>query len=404
MSGTWQINTDSSIFPIQTVAIGQITETIDGSAASIGGSFNLTGNPCSTFAAVNGTVVGSKLGMTVMYTDYETVDFTGTLTADGSSASGTYSATPLGGCTNHDKGTWTGIRTGGVIAAVTNAAGGRSVGIAPGSIVSIWGYALATSAGGATSLPLPQLYENHGFAMLDSAQQDLVLSLFYWSPTQVNAQIPATVNTGTAWLGQLTCPSTARGDCTGTATQPFTVVPQAAGIFQSPTLDCLATTQPYAAASCAKSAFLTRGIVTDGSGNLMTSANPAHSGQILTVWLTGLGIATANPVTGYLESTIQPELWLLNSPIIENSYTVIQNVLPSQQTTVLFAGPSNAYGLEQINFTFDLGAIQNGKPCGIALADDLELAVRLASSPAGTGYSNTVRLPITVQSGEFPCQ
>jgi uncharacterized protein (TIGR03437 family) len=401
MSGTWQIVATSSVFSIQTVAIGQITEN---SYGSISGTFNVTGNPCSTFAAASGTVLKSLgMGMTVMYTDYETVDFEGTLSADGGSANGTYSATPLGGCTNHDKGTWTGTRTGGVITAVSNAASG-STAIAPGSIVSIYGYALAASASGATSVPLPQLYENHGFAMLDSQRQDLTLSLFYWSPLQVNALIPATVNTGSASLGQLTCPSTAGGNCTGTATQALTVVPQAAGIFQNPTPDCLVTTQPYDAASCAKSAFLTRGIVTDASGNLITSANPAHSGQTLTVWLTGLGAATKDPNTGYTESTIRPELWLLNSPINKNSYTVIQNVLPSVQTTVLFAGPSNAYGLEQINFTFDLSVIRGGKLCGTALADDLGLAVRLASSPAGTGYSNTVRMPIVVQRSEFPCQ
>jgi hypothetical protein len=42
MSGNWQINATSSVFSIQTLAVGQITET---STGSVSARFNLTGNP-----------------------------------------------------------------------------------------------------------------------------------------------------------------------------------------------------------------------------------------------------------------------------------------------------------------------------------------------------------------------
>jgi len=85
--------------------------------------------------------------------------------------------------------------------------------------------------------------------------------------------------------------------------------------------------------------IVTRGIVTDAGGNFIYSGNPAHSGQVLTMWLTGLGAATKNVATGYTESTLQPKVWFLNMPIQSGS-TVITNLLPSQKVTVLFAGPS----------------------------------------------------------------
>ncbi len=404
MSGTWQINAQSTAFSIQASAIGQITQT----GNAIYAVLNLTGSPCATVGVGNGTLNGTTLNLELteanLSLNYEMVQFNGTVSADGNSATGTYS-TPLTGCTNGDRGTWSGTRTGGILTAVTNAASGSVTAIAPGSIISIYGMALATSNGAAASVPLPTLYENHGFILVDSQGQDTALPLYYWSSSQVNAQIPSTVNVGAGGLAQATCTSyNADGSCSasGQVTQFFSLLPQAAGIFQNPVLDCLASVQPYNPANCASSSFLVRGIVTDPSGNLINSANPAHSGQALTLWLTGLGAAAKNPTTGYTESVLQPELWLLNSPINKGA-TVIPNILASQETTVLFAGPSNAYGLDQINFTFDLSSLRSGKFCGQALADDLALAVRLAASPAGTGYSNMVRLPIVVQSGEFPC-
>jgi uncharacterized protein (TIGR03437 family) len=289
--------------------------------------------------------------------------------------------------------------------SVTNAASGSVTAIAPGSIISIYGMGLATSKGAAERVPLPSLYENHGFIFVDSKGQHASLGLFYWSDSQVNAQIPSGVNLGAGGLAQVTCVSyNEDGSCSasGPVTQFFSVLPQAAGIFQNPVPDCLASTQAYDSVNCTKSAFVTRGIVTDLGGKLISSANPARSGQMLTLWLTGLGAASKNVTTGYTESVLQPELWLLNSPI-KNGSTVIPNILDSQKAALLFAGPSTPYGLDQINFSFDLSSLRKGKLCGKALADDLSLAVRLATSPAGSGYSNMVRLPILVQSGEFSC-
>jgi uncharacterized protein (TIGR03437 family) len=405
MSGTWQINARSTVYSIQTAATGQITQTGTGVVAQL----NITGSVCATVGAGNGTLTGSTLNLEMTEANQslncELVQFAGTVSADGNSASGTYS-TPSIGCTNGDRGTWSGTRTEGLVTSVSNAASGSVANIAPGSIISVYGISLAASTGAAKQLPLPTLYENHGIVLVDSKGQGTSLPLFYWSGSQLNAQIPSVVSVGAYGLALVTCTSyQSDGSCTaaGPVTQFFNVLPQAAGIFQNPTLDCLASIQPYNSANCSKSALVVRGIVTDQSGNLINASNPAHSGELLTVWLTGLGTAAKDPTTGYTESVLRPELWLLNSPI-KNGSTVIQNILSSQQGTLLFAGPSSDYGLDQINFTFDLSSLRSGKLCGTALADDLALAVRLATSPAGTGYSNMVRLPIVVQAGDFPCR
>jgi hypothetical protein len=216
----------------------------------------------------------------------------------------------------------------------------------------------------------------------------------------VNAQISQSVSTGLVLLGELFCPS--GPTCSGPVTQNFNTRTQAAGIFQQPKTDCLANTLPYDPATCMSAGIVTRGIVTDAGGNFIYSGNPAHSGQALIMWLTGLGAAAKNVATGYTESILRPEIWLLNMPIRSGS-TVIANLLASQKATTLFAGPTADAGLDQINFTFDLSALRQGSLCGKDIADDLGLAVRLATAAPGTGYSNIVRLPIVVDANEFPC-
>jgi uncharacterized protein (TIGR03437 family) len=72
--------------------------------------------------------------------------------------------------------------------------------VAPGSIVSIYGSNLASSAAQATSVPLPFTLGGASVTVTDDNGYQVAMPLFYAGPLQINAQIPSGVNTGPAVL------------------------------------------------------------------------------------------------------------------------------------------------------------------------------------------------------------
>lgn len=104
LSGNWTFSAQSSLYGFRSDASGVLAQN----GNSLSGQLNLSGTPCATSASVSGTVSGSALSMT-LNENGQLVKFTGTVSADEISASGTYVA-PSGGCTNGDYGTWSGIR------------------------------------------------------------------------------------------------------------------------------------------------------------------------------------------------------------------------------------------------------------------------------------------------------
>jgi len=104
LGGNWAFTAQSSLYGFQSSASGVLTQN----GNSVSGQLSLSGTPCATSASVSGTISGSALSMT-LNENGQLVKFTGTVSADGSSASGTYVA-PSGGCTNGDYGTWSGVR------------------------------------------------------------------------------------------------------------------------------------------------------------------------------------------------------------------------------------------------------------------------------------------------------
>ena len=105
MAGSWQFNGQSNIFGIEFSATGQIVQA----GANISGQLALSGTPCATSAAFNGTVSSTGVLAINLNENGQVVVFSGTLASDGNSASGKYTA-PSGGCTNGDTGTWSGER------------------------------------------------------------------------------------------------------------------------------------------------------------------------------------------------------------------------------------------------------------------------------------------------------
>jgi uncharacterized protein (TIGR03437 family) len=79
--------------------------------------------------------------------------------------------------------------------AVTSAAS-QSVGVAPGSLATVYGQGLATSTAQALSLPLPVSLGGATLELTDSAGVRRTAPLLYASPTQINFEVPENAAAG----------------------------------------------------------------------------------------------------------------------------------------------------------------------------------------------------------------
>jgi uncharacterized protein (TIGR03437 family) len=144
--------------------------------------------------------------------------------------------------------------------AVVNGAGtGSNSGVAPGSVISIFGLNLAPGAVVGPSSPLAQTL---GGATVHIA--DRLLPLFFVSPTQINVQLPADVVAGSQTL---TLSAMGQADVQAN----FTVVQDAPGLFQ----------QSVNGQSLA--------VAFHADGSAITSTAPAQQGETVTVYGTGFG-------------------------------------------------------------------------------------------------------------------
>ena len=71
-------------------------------------------------------------------------------------------------------------------------------GLAPGSLVSIYGDKLAATSATAASLPLPTTLAGIGASITDASGVQTPLPLFYAGPSQINAEIPESASLGPA--------------------------------------------------------------------------------------------------------------------------------------------------------------------------------------------------------------
>jgi hypothetical protein len=104
-TGTWQFTGDSSVAALHFTGTGKLQQN----GSSVTGNIDpLSGTPCATSAALNGTVSGTNLAFQINENGQIT-NLTGMINQQFTSASGTYAA-PFGGCTNGDQGTWSGTK------------------------------------------------------------------------------------------------------------------------------------------------------------------------------------------------------------------------------------------------------------------------------------------------------
>jgi uncharacterized protein (TIGR03437 family) len=148
---------------------------------------------------------------------------------------------------------------------VQNGAGSTpQPGVAPGSVISIFGSNLASAAATGPSSPLPQTLSG---TVVQTASR--MLPLFFVSPGQINAELPADLP-----LGAQTLTVSAQGQPNVNAS--FTVVRDAPGLFEQ-----AVNGQTFAVAM-------------HEDGSAVTLASPAGHGELLTVYGTGFG--PTNPV------------------------------------------------------------------------------------------------------------
>lgn len=138
------------------------------------------------------------------------------------------------------------------------------------------------------------------------------------------------------------------------------------------------------------------GAVTDASGRLITSQNPIHQGESISMWATGIGVLTLNPASGLLQQNnpakitfgiMQPGLFNLNW----------KSPMPS------WAGESPQFvGLDQINILFP--------PCtGLAATTEqrynlfISFQAPSADKNLGIGFAE-LYMPFIISSGEPTCQ
>ena len=218
-----------------------------------------------------------------------------------------------------------------LISRVQPAAGAvNTLSVAAGSIISVYGAGLASGTAQAASLPLPTQLSD---AMLTANGQPL--QLFYVSATQINAFLPGNL----AGLVKITVVRTSGGQ----HTTQILMASQVPAIF---TQDASGT--GIAAALHA-------------SGQPVTTANPATAGEIVSLYLTGLGATYSSGGLAYTVAT--PQVFLSTT-----------------SATVSFSGLAPGFvGLNQVNFQ-----IPAGLPAG-----NVQLYVS-----SGKYVSNVVTLPL----------
>ncbi|MCZ6491842.1 MAG: hypothetical protein O7A06_15105 [Acidobacteria bacterium] len=187
--------------------------------------------------------------------------------------------------------------------------------IAPGTIVAIFGTDLASSTQLAPAVPLPTLLLETSVTF-----NSIPAPLYFVSPTQINAQVPFDVPTGTV--------SVEVNNGAATATQSITVAAVSPGIF---TLNTQGT--GFGA------------ILHADTFELITNGNPTQSGEFLSIFCTGLGLLNSPVTSGDIPSVPPPET--LNQPQVEIAG------IPAQ---VSYSGLAPGFvGLYQVNVEVPAG-------------------------------------------------
>lgn len=213
--------------------------------------------------------------------------------------------------------------------------------VAPGTVVQIYGSELGVTGSGALVNGQLSTTLNGVSATIDG----IAAPLYYVSSGQINAQLPTELATG----------------------QQYELVVKVNGFYSNPVTVTTTTAQPGLAS-------LPDGtvIAQDTSYNLITDKNPAHAGQVILLYATGMGATNPAVATG----AVAPGPPLPLAKVTPTPQVSIGNA----NAKVLFAGLSpGSVGLYQIDVQIPDGTVGGNVPLVVT---------------QGGVASNTVTLPV----------
>ena len=228
-----------------------------------------------------------------------------------------------------------------VISKVVSAADGASP-VAPGGLMTVLGTNLSATNLASSANPLPTVLNDS--CLIVNGQP---VPLLYVSPAQVNAQMPSQAS------GNVSTSIHTPGGVSNNFS--LTLLSGAPAVFHSATSGDL-TNIPT--------------VVRFSNGLVVTSTNPVHRGDILTIYLTGLG-AVNPPVADGVPAPVSP----LSTTLVNPSVDIGGSGCP-----VLFSGLVPGYvGLYVLNVS-----VPSSTPQG--------LSVPLTISESGFSYKQNVRV------------
>ena len=204
----------------------------------------------------------------------------------------------------------------GVVNAATNAP--FTAPVSPGELISLYGTGLATQTATAASLPFPNTLANVQVSVNGTAAP-----IYYVSPTLISVQVPYSIPAD----GSLVTIQVTNDGTPSNSVQAYTAQ-TSPGIFTLP------------------AGGLGSGAIRHADFTIVSAASPAHVGETVQIYLTGLGAVTPAVAAGAA------------APVLPLSITAnhVAVYIDKQPATVAFAGlaPTLA-GLYQLNVTIPAG-------------------------------------------------
>ncbi len=227
------------------------------------------------------------------------------------------------------------------IDSVVNAAD-NTPGIAPGGLVSIFGQNLSPVNDATSEMPIPTAVGGSCLTV-----NGLAMPVLFVSPSQINAQMPFEA------VGDVTLILHTPGGVSGHYN--VQILPGAPSVFRTGAAGPISDIPA---------------VIRSANGKLVTVADPVHIGDVLIIYLTGMG-ATFPPVATGQPAPSKPPALTLDQPMV---------TLGGAPLPVLFSGLApGEVGVYQINVS-----IPKGVPQG--------MAIPLSISQAGSSTSLSVRV------------